>query len=303
MVFEPCYIKTHQSGELKKRIKTLYKMLEDCTICPRNCHVNRIKGELGTCKIAKNPMISSVGPHFGEEPELVGRKGSGTIFLTQCNLKCIFCQNYDISHLGMGREVLLEELADSMIYLQKTGCHNINFVTPTHQVPQIVAALEIAIEKGLNLPLVYNTGGYDSVETLKLLDGIFDIYMPDFKYWDGEVSKKYSKAPDYPLVAREAFKEMWKQVGDLAIDKKGIALRGLLVRHLILPQGLAGTKGVMHFLAKELSKDTYVNIMDQYRPCYKAVEYPDLNRRITYEEYREAIEFARKEGLHRGFPH
>jgi len=303
MPFEPCYIKTFETGELKERIKALYKMLENCTICPRNCKVNRIKDELGFCKVGKDSFISSVGPHFGEEPELVGRSGSGTIFLTQCNLKCIFCQNYDISHLGMGREVSLEELADSMIYLQKIGCHNINFVTPTHQVPQIIAALEIAIKKGLNLPLVYNTGGYDSVETLKLLDGIFDIYMPDFKYWDPQVSKKYSKAPDYPEVARQVFKEMFRQVGDLVIDERGIALRGLLVRHLVLPEGLAGTKGVMHFIATELSKNTYVNIMDQYRPCYKAPENPPLDRRISYEEYKEAVEIALAEGLHRGFPH
>lgn len=303
MNFEPCYIKTFETGELKERIKTFYKMLENCTICPRNCKVNRIEGKLGICKVGKEPMISSVGPHFGEEPPLVGHHGSGTIFLTYCSLLCLYCQNYDISHLGHGNTVSLEELADAMLYLQKSGCHNINFVTPTHQIPQILAALEIAISKGLRLPLVYNTGGYDALETIKLLDGVFDIYMPDFKYWDSEPAKKYSKAADYPEVARAAFKEMYRQVGDLVINEEGIAEKGLLVRHLILPEGLAGTKGVMPFLATEISKNTYVNIMDQYRPCGKGRQNPPLDRRITFNEYKEAVEIALAEGLHRGFPH
>lgn len=301
MPFEPCYIKTFNSGDLKRRIKLLYKILEDCTICPRNCHVNRIKGELGICKVGKDPFISSVGPHFGEEKELVGRYGSGTIFLTGCNLKCIFCQNYDISHLGVGEEISIEELAEDMLYLQKIGCHNINFVTPTHQIPQIVASLEIAIERGLKIPLVYNTGGYDSVETLKILDGIFDIYMPDFKYWDEKSSERYSKARDYPSFAKKAIKEMFRQVGNLILDENGIALRGLIIRHLVLPDGREETENILKFIAEEISKDTYVNIMDQYRPCYRANEYPPLNRRITYEEFKHAIETALNLGLHRGF--
>ncbi len=303
MAFSPCYIKTYNSGELKNRIKVAYDILKDCTLCPRECHVNRLEGKLGICKIGKDPLISSCGPHFGEEPPLVGRNGSGTIFLTHCNLLCIYCQNYEISHLGMGEIVSLPEFADMMLYLQGLGCHNINFVTPTHQVPQILAALEIAIPKGLKVPLVYNSGGYDSIKELKLCDGIFDIYMPDFKYGDSEPAKKYSKAVNYPEVAKEAFKEMWRQVNDLIINEEGIAERGLLVRHLILPNGLAGTSKVMHFLATEISKNTYVNIMDQYRPCGRANEYPELRRIITFDEYKKAIKTALDEGLRRGFPH
>ncbi len=302
MDFEPCYFETYHSGKLKEKIKAAYQILENCTLCPRNCRVNRLEGKLGICKVGKDPMISSVGPHFGEEPPLVGRRGSGTIFLTGCNLLCLYCQNWEISHLMEGREVPLEEFAEGMLYLQKIGCHNINFVTPTHQVPQILAALEIAIPKGLKVPLVYNTGGYDSIQELKLMEGIIDIYMPDFKYWDPEVSRRYSSgAKDYPDVARAALKEMHKQVGDLFINKEGIAERGMLIRHLVLPEGLAGSKEVLHFISTEISKNSYVNIMDQYRPCGRAMEFPPLDRRITYEEYQEAIGFAREEGLHRGF--
>lgn len=303
MGFQPCYIETYRSGKLREKIEAAYKILENCTLCPRNCKVNRLAGKTGVCKVDKEPMISSITPHFGEEPPLVGRHGSGTIFLTGCNLLCLYCQNWEISHLMEGREVSLEEFAEGMLYLQKIGCHNINFVTPTHQVPQILAALEIAIPRGLKVPLVYNTGGYDSIEELKLMEGIIDIYMPDFKYWDSEISRKYSRgAKDYPEITRAALKEMHRQVGDLVINKEGIAERGMLIRHLVLPEGLAGTAGIMHFIATELSQDSYVNIMDQYRPCGKAWNYPPLDRRITYEEYKEAIEIARKEGLHRGFP-
>jgi putative pyruvate formate lyase activating enzyme len=302
MEFTPCYIETFRSGKLREKIKAAYQILENCDLCQRNCKVNRLKGELGTCKVGKEPMTSSAGPHFGEEPPLVGRRGSGTIFFTGCNLLCLYCQNYEISHLMEGREISIEELGVSMLYLQEIGCHNINFVTPTHQVPQILAALEIAIPKGLKVPLVYNTGGYDSIQELKLMDGIIDIYMPDIKYWQGEVARKFSHgAKDYPEAARAALKEMHRQVGNLIINKEGLAERGLLIRHLVLPEGLAGSKEVLHFIANELSKDSYVNIMDQYRPCGRAMEFPPLDRRINRQEFIEAIEIARKEGLYRGF--
>ena len=261
--------------------------------------MDRTSGEKGICGTLDKPFVSSYGPHFGEEPPLVGIRGSGTIFFTNCNLKCVFCQNYDISHIGEGSEISHEELANIMVGLQQMGCHNINLVTPTHQVPMIMRAVMIAKEKGLGLPIVYNTGGYDSLETLRALDGIVDIYMPDFKYSDAEAAKKYSKAPDYPKAARAALREMHRQVGDLVLDEKGIALRGMIVRHLVLPEGLAGTEEAMRFLAEELSRDTYVNIMDQYRPCYKAHEYPALSRRINKLEYEDAVRLARKAGLWR----
>jgi putative pyruvate formate lyase activating enzyme len=247
-------------------------------------------------------MVSSFHPHFGEEPPLVGRYGSGTIFLTYCNLRCIFCQNYDISHLGQGAEYSYEQLSSMMIDLQRRGCHNINFVTPTHQTAQIVAGLPRAIEMGLEVPLVYNCGGYETLETIKLLDGIFDIYMPDIKYGDNEVAKVLSGARDYVEVSRAAVKEMQRQVRDLVLDINGIAQRGLIIRHLILPEGLAGTGEVMRFIANEISPDAYVNIMDQYRPCYKAYNnphYPAMGRRITNIEFEEALRIAEEEGLKR----
>ncbi|HAG51791.1 MAG TPA: radical SAM protein [Deltaproteobacteria bacterium] len=298
-MFQPSYIKLYETGELHKRIELLNKILEDCCLCPRNCRVNRFKGEKGVCRVGALPMVSSFHAHFGEERPLVGYYGSGTIFLTYCNLKCLFCQNYDISHLGEGREISREELGSMMISLMRQGCHNINFVTPTHQAAQIVSSLPSAIENGLDIPLVYNCGGYESVETIKLLDGIIDIYMPDFKYGNNESAKKLSAAPDYVEVAKGAVKEMHRQVGDLKIDKRGIAQRGLLIRHLVLPSSLAGTREVMRFVAKEISRNTYVNIMGQYRPCYKAFEHPPMNRRITSEEFEEAVRIAREEGLWR----
>lgn len=297
--FEPGYIRLVREGKLTERIQAANKILESCTLCPRRCQVNRLEGERKFCRMGKLPVVSSFGPHFGEERPLVGRSGSGTIFLTYCNLGCIFCQNYDISHLGHGEEVSLERLAEMMLSLQKIGCHNINFVTPTHAAAQILTALEIAIEQGLHLPLVYNCGGYESIETIRLLEGIFDIYMPDFKYTEAEVARSLSQAKDYPERAKQAIKEMHRQVGDLVINKQGIALRGLLVRHLVLPQGLAGTKEAMRFLAQEISPHTYVNVMDQYRPCFKANEYPPIDRRPTPEEFQEAVRSAREQGLHR----
>lgn len=291
------------SVALSEKVKALYKLIEHCTLCPRRCGVNRLDNKKGFCGVGLLPLVSSAGPHFGEEPELVGRHGSGTIFFAGCNLGCLFCQNYDISHLKYGDEISIKDLAKEMLTLQRVGCHNINLVTPTHVVPQIVEALVYAVEKGLDIPIVYNTGGYDSLETIKILDGIIDIYMPDAKYSDPKIAKKYSNAEDYPDVMKTAIKEMHRQVGDLVRHggENGIAVKGLLVRHLVMPNGLAGTKNIMHFIAAEISKDTYVNIMDQYRPCYRAIEFPEINRRITETEYMEAIEMAKAEGLWRGF--
>ncbi len=298
-MFEPSYIKLHKPGELARRAQMAHDMLRVCCVCPRQCEVNRLEGEKGVCRVGEFPIVSSYHPHFGEERPLVGRFGSGTIFFAYCNLLCVFCQNYDISHLGHGQEVSLIRLAEMMLELQSMGCHNINLVTPTHVVPQILGALPHAIEDGLKIPLVYNTGGYDSVDTLRLLDGVIDIYMPDFKYSDNAVAKKLSGAKDYPEVAKAAIAEMHRQVGDLQLDETGIAQRGLLVRHLVLPEGLAGTRDVMRFLAKEISPHTYVNVMDQYYPCYKAFDHPPMNRRITSEEYKEAVRIATEEGLYR----
>jgi putative pyruvate formate lyase activating enzyme len=297
--FEPGYIRLRKSGELAGRVEAARRILADCTLCPRHCHVDRLAGEKGVCRVGALPMVSSHGPHFGEERPLVGRRGSGAIFLTFCNLKCVFCQNYDISHLGEGREVRTEELGEMMLSLWRQGCHNINFVTPSHQAAQILAALPYAAERGLDIPLVYNCGGYEEPATLRLLDGIIDIYMPDFKYGDSGTALRLSGAPHYVETAKDALKEMHRQVGDLVMDERGIALRGLLVRHLVLPAGLAGTRRVMEFIAREISPDTYVNVMDQYRPCFKAAAHPPLNRRITIDEFEEAVAMARKEGIHR----
>jgi len=301
MNFSPSYIKLYEQGKLQERAKELMDRLKDCHLCPRACGVNRLKGELGYCKTGRHAIVSSANPHFGEEPPLVGRHGSGTIFFTNCNLGCIYCQNYEISWLGEGREIDKEGLAELMLELQSIGCHNINFVTPTHVVAQIVEALVVAIEKGLHVPLVYNTGGYDSVDTLKLLKDIFDIYMPDTKYSESEPATKYSNAPNYWEINKACLLEMQKQVGDLRINEQGIAERGLLIRHLVLPYNLAGSFKVLKFIREHISKDAYVNIMDQYRPCFKAFDFPMLSRSITYDEYRKVIDYAKKLGLHRGF--
>ncbi|MCL6582325.1 MAG: radical SAM protein [bacterium] len=293
------YIELYKSGELSKRIEMARDILTECHLCPRNCKVNRMHDERGMCQVGRLPVVSSFGPHFGEEAPLVGQYGSGTIFFTSCNLSCIFCQNWEISHLRQGEEIPIETLAKIMIHLQSLGCHNINFVTPTHFVTQILEALPLAIDLGLSVPLIYNSGGYDSVDTLKLLDGVFDIYMPDFKYWDEEVAERLSKAKEYPQVARAAIKEMHRQVGDLVIDAQGVAQRGLLVRHLVLPQGLSGSRQIMRFLAQEISPNTYVNLMDQYRPCGEAWQYPPISRRLSRAEYQQALSEARAEGIHR----
>jgi putative pyruvate formate lyase activating enzyme len=296
MSFTPSYLKLSEE-ELKEKIHLTEEILKNCTLCPRSCAVDRTSGEVGFCRTDNIPYISSWNPHFGEEAPLVGHHGSGTIFMTHCSLGCLFCQNWTISHMDEGGIYSFEETADIMMTLQKYGCHNINFVTPTHQVPMILRSLEIAIGKGLEVPLVYNCGGYEAVETLKILDGVFDIYMPDYKYTDPEPAKKYSSAEDYPVIVKEAIKEMHRQVGDLVMDHNGIALRGLIVRHLVLPEGLAGTEEVVRFLAEEISPDTYTNIMAQYYPCYKAQEHPPLDRRTSTAEYRRAVKAAEDAGL------
>ncbi len=297
--WEPLYLETHRQGLLKQKIAAAYDILNQCELCPHRCLVDRHHGEVGICRTGDKPVVASYGPHFGEEDPLVGSRGSGTIFFTHCNLFCIFCQNYEISHGGEGEEITSEDLAAIMLFLQRKGCHNINFVTPSHQVYQILDALPLAIDNGLNVPLVYNTGGYDAVETLRLLDGVVDIYMPDFKFWDPEVAGQLTSASDYPEVARAALKEMHRQVGDLVMDEDGVARRGLLVRHLVLPDNLAGTKECMEFLAQELSPNTYVNVMAQYRPCGRAYEHPSLSRFPTTQELAEAEKAAREAGLTR----
>jgi len=301
MTYTPRYIELNEKNELAEKIHSLNEILSECSLCPRRCGVNRTQGELGYCRAGSELMISSVFPHFGEEAPLVGYRGSGTIFLTHCNLRCVFCQNYDISHLGRGEKTSPSQMASYMMRLQGLGCHNINFVTPTHYVPQITASLPEAIERGLRLPLVYNCSGYDSLEVIKLLDGIIDIYMPDAKYAGEEPAKRFSNAPDYPPVLKEVLKEMYRQVGDLQMDENGIAERGLLIRHLVMPGNLGGTEDLMKFIAEEISRDSYVNVMQQYRPEYKGRDYPELSRRITYGEYLDAVKTARRFGLHRGF--
>ncbi|MCL4537433.1 MAG: radical SAM protein [Nitrospirae bacterium] len=285
--------------ELWEKVRLSEEILKRCALCPRNCKVDRTSGEIGFCRTGNKPFVASWGPHFGEERPLVGRFGSGTVFFSFCNLGCIFCQNWTISHLGEGNEISFEKLAEIMLEIQDMGCHNINLVTPTHQMPMILRSIAIASEMGLNIPIVYNCGGYESLEAIKILDGVVDIYMPDFKYSDPQMALKYSKAKDYPEKAKAAIKEMHRQVGDLMIDERGIASRGLLVRHLILPEGIAGTKEVVRFIAEEISKNTYINIMDQYYPCYKAFEHPPLDRRITTKEYSEAVKMAMDAGLKR----
>jgi len=301
MAFLPSYIGLYERGEIQKRIDLLMEILKQCRLCPRKCMVNRLQGEIGYCKAPSDLMVSSAFPHFGEEPPLVGYHGSGTIFLTHCSLRCIFCQNYDISHEGRGERMTPSDLARVMKRLQEIGCHNINFVTPTHYVPQIIASLPEAIEMGLKLPIVYNCSGYESLEVIQLLDGIVDIYMPDAKYMDEKQSQRFSNAPDYPEVLKKILKEMHRQVGDLKINASGIAERGLLIRHLVMPNGVASSEEVLKFIAEEISVHSYVNIMAQYRPEYKALDYPEISRRITQKEYMEAIQIAKRLHLYRGF--
>ena len=297
--FQPAYIRTFEKGLLQQKIKAARKLLSPCKLCPRKCGVDRLSGEIGVCKTASQAWVSSYNSHFGEESPLVGKHGSGTIFFTHCNLMCLFCQNFDISHEGHGQEVTDEELAAIMLALQQQGCHNINFVTPSHVVPQILAALEIAVQHGLCVPLVYNSGGYDLSATLRLLEGVFDIYMPDFKFWNPELAESACQAADYAEVACKALKEMHRQVGDLIIDDSGIARKGLLIRHLVLPGGMAGTRKIMRFIAREISTRSYVNIMSQYRPCGRVAEISGLNALLSPTDYQTALQEAKKEGITR----
>jgi len=296
---QPSYIRLFEEGILEERIRAARELQTSCRVCPRQCGVNRNTGRTGVCRTGKRPIISSYNAHFGEEDPLVGRFGSGTIFFTHCNLLCAFCQNFDISHEGRGREVETDVLAALMVDLARSRCHNINFVTPSHVAVQILEALPAAIEAGLDRPLVYNSGGYDAVETLKLLDGIIDIYMPDFKFWNNELGRRYCGVPDYRDRAIEAIREMHRQVGDLQMDESGVAFKGLLVRHLVMPEGAAGTEEISRFLAEEISTDTYINVMGQYRPCGRAHEWPELNRPLTRSELRDAEAAARRAGLTR----
>lgn len=295
----PSYLHARVEGKLRSRAEEALARLKACHLCPRRCGVDRLSDERGFCRTGRRAVVSSYGPHFGEEDPLVGTHGSGTVFFTHCNLQCCFCQNYEISQGGVGREVSAEGLAEILLELQSQGCHNINLVSPSHVVAQVLEALCLAADAGLRLPLVYNTGGYDRTETLELLDGIVDIYMPDYKFTRPDVSEALASAPDYPEIVRSALLEMHRQVGDLALDRSGVAFRGLLVRHLVLPGGLAGTEEVMCWISRHLSRETYVNVMDQYRPCGRAWQYPGLSRRITAEEYAEALVAARSCGIHR----
>jgi putative pyruvate formate lyase activating enzyme len=299
-VSEPAYLALLQDATLEARVEQAYAHLRDCDLCARYCHVDRlVTTEGAVCRTGERAVVNSYGPHLGEEDPLRGSNGSGTIFFSWCNLRCVYCQNWEISQKGIGREVTPEDLAGIMLNLQAQGCHNINFVTPSHVVAQIIAAVHIASQKGLRLPLVYNTGGYDSPEALALLDGIIDIYMPDMKYGGSSIARKYSKVRNYVEVNFAAVKEMHRQVGDLQLDENGIAQRGLLVRHLVLPGHLAGTDAVLAFLAEQVSTNTYLNLMDQYHPCYRADENAPLDRRLTREEYQETLALAKKYGLMR----
>ena len=296
----PEYLKAFKSRTLEHRVKKAIAVLDSCTLCPRRCGVDRTAGETGTCKTGRRAVVASYNAHFGEERPLVGRNGSGTIFFSHCSLQCNFCQNYEISHLGEGCAVADDQLATIMLELQQAGCHNINLVTPSHVVPQILAAVYLAAQQGLSVPLVYNCSGYDRVETLQLLDGIVDIYMPDFKFWYADVARDTCNAPDYPELAQHALLEMHRQVGDLVIDKtSGLAVKGILVRHLVLPGGLAGTAKIMAFLANSLSRNTYVNVMSQYRPCGRAREMPALAVALSPAEYDQAVRAAKAAGITR----
>ena len=294
---QPGYLRLVESGELERRVTLLKEKQKSCVLCPHHCRVNRFANERGFCRAGAQAVVSSYGPHFGEEAPLVGHGGSGTIFFSHCTLQCVFCQNCEISHYGIGDEVSPSELAWIMLSLQKKGCHNINLVSPTHYIPQIVHGLSLAVKEGLTLPLVYNTGGYDDLDTLKLLAGIVDIYMPDLKFGDNERAKKYTKAANYFDLATVAVKEMHRQVGCLKLDERQIAYRGLLIRHLVMPGNLAATDRVLRFIAEELPKETAVNIMAQYYPAYQAGHFPELATRITKKEYYDALRYAEELGL------
>jgi putative pyruvate formate lyase activating enzyme len=299
--FQPFYLNLWGSGELARRVERGLRKLGDCTLCPRDCHVNRLADRFAVCRSGRYARVSSHFPHFGEEDCLRGTRGSGTIFFSGCNLRCVFCQNFEVSWQVEGEIAPPQKLAAMMLELQGRGCHNINLVTPEHVVPQILEALLIAVEGELRLPLVYNTGAYDSLDSLELMDGLVDIYMPDFKFWEPEMARRYLRAPDYPEAARRAIKEMHRQVGPLVLDENGLALRGVILRHLVMPGDIAGTREILHWIARELGPDTYVNVMPQYYPAGKvsAKEHAEINRCITLQEFQEALEAASEAGLRR----
>jgi putative pyruvate formate lyase activating enzyme len=296
--FEPAYLRLERSGELERRARALRAIYKSCRLCPRRCGVNRLKGETGVCRSAAIVKVASFHPHHGEEQPISGRNGSGTVFFSHCNLLCVFCQNWTINHRGDGSWIPDDELGDIFVDLQRRGCHNINLVTPTHVVPNIVAGLRYAIARGLRVPLVYNCGGYEPLEVIRLLDGIVDIYLPDFKYMDGAVAGRLSHgAGDYPNMAAAAIVEMHRQVGELRLDSRGIALRGLLIRHLVLPGNLAGTDKFVRWVAEQLTPGTWVNMMPQYHPDHEARRYPEISRRITQAEFDQALQWATDAGL------
>jgi putative pyruvate formate lyase activating enzyme len=298
---EPSYLALYDTGELQRRIAALERLLASCTLCPRDCRSNRLRGERGLCQASDRLLIAAAFPHFGEEPPLVGQGGSGAVFVSWCNLLCQFCQSWEVNHRGEGVAVSPSELAEVMLDLQARGCHNINFVTPTHYAPQLITALPPAIERGFRLPLVYNCGGYEALEVIQLLDGIVDIYLPDIKFLEARASERYlDGAVDYPEVVRTVLKEMHRQVGELRLDAYGVAQRGLLVRHLVMPGMMQDSAAILHFIADEISPQTYVTIMDQYRPCFQAWRSPEIARRTTREEHGAVVELARRLGLRRG---
>lgn len=301
--FEPAYLRTMAAGLFADKVREAVAALHECRLCPRCCGVDRLDDAVGVCGTGRRAHVASAFAHFGEEDCLRGTRGSGTIFFSGCGLHCVFCQNFDISWQGEGQVIDARQLASVMLDLQRQGCHNINFVTPEHVVAQILESICIAVDQGLRLPIVYNTSGYDSMTSLALLDGVVDVYMPDFKVWDPAVAKDLLLAEDYPRHTRVAIKEMYRQVGDLVTDEQGLALRGLLVRHLVMPNHLAGTRAVMRFLAQEVSPHTYVNLMNQYRPAGRVLErsqrYSEISRQITRQESVEATRIAVEEGIGR----
>lgn len=297
----PSYLDAYENGGLKKSAETAFGMLKSCAICPRRCKVNRLNDECGACKTGLKARVYSYQAHHGEEPPISATNGSGTIFFSGCNMSCVYCQNYEFSQSKRGRETEPEELSNIMLGLQGMGCHNINLVSPTHIMPQILKALELAIPKGLKIPLVYNTGGYELTDSIKLLEGIVDIYLPDMRYADDNSSLKYSLAPDYPGYNRQAVREMHRQVGRAKIDKEGVIRKGLIIRHLVLPAAIAGTEKIIEFIAKEISADTYISLMSQYMPLYKAGEFKEISRRITRKEYEEAKSAMSEYGLYNGW--
>ena len=295
--WRPAYLRLEEEGRFAERVEAAYDILEACTLCPRGCGVDRRAGETGVCRTGESVVVASVHPHYGEELPLVGQFGSGTIFFSNCNLRCVFCQNWPIAHEGRGDPLTIERLAEFMLRLQAFGCHNVNLVTPTHVMPQILAATRLAAQNGLRIPLVYNTGGYDALEAVRLLDGVVDIYLPDLKFMDGEQAERYALAADYPETAQRAIEEMHRQVGVLQTDGHGIALRGVMLRHLVMPNRVAGTRELVRWVADRLAPDTYVNIMAQYRVEHRAFEHPDIARAITAEEFLEAMAWAEEAGL------